>query len=116
MLGFFRTSFYNNGGFAGVRFATHITDIHPKRIQIDLTGDSKAYQFRIKHKPPIPTLTFLVLQHQAVGSFEFRFRWIYGEYRGKDLNIPPFAETNIGEIGFLIAAKINEEFRLQIPV
>lgn len=110
-----RVSTENNGGFAGVRFATHVTGVRHKRIQIDLTGDSKAYQFRIKHKPSDTfayVFSFTTSGRREVLSLdldEFKAR-----YRGKDMDMPPFIETSIGEIGFLIAAKINEEFRLQI--
>tara|TARA_B110000285_G_scaffold71367_1_gene82264 strand:- start:466 stop:1008 length:543 start_codon:yes stop_codon:yes gene_type:complete len=104
----------NNGGFASSRKTVSkklegTTEI----IKINLKGDGKTYQFRIKSK--------LENYYSYVHSFSTSGEWetieltldqFHPAYRGKKMSLSNFKHQSIEQISFLIGNKINEEFKL----
>jgi NADH dehydrogenase [ubiquinone] 1 alpha subcomplex assembly factor 1 len=109
-------SLENNGGFSSIRHRLNLSDINPKgTVVIRLKGDGKNYQFRIKAK------------NRDYHSYQYTFstsgKWQEVEipltkftptFRGMKPNLPNFDKNTIQEIGFLIANKKEESFRLEI--
>ncbi|MGM0546705.1 MAG: CIA30 family protein [Bacteroidota bacterium] len=109
-------SLENNGGFSSVRYKPENLRVDPKdQIKIRLKGDGKPYQFRVKH------------DRQAYESYITNFKttseWeeimislndLYPTFRGKNLDQPNFNFNTIYQLGFLIANKKSEEFKLLI--
>ena len=105
----------NNGGFAGVRCRLNVDLTLRKRFVLHLTGDSKSYQFRIKHKSSDA--------HSYVYAFEtsgekerivIDIDAFIPRYRGRDIDRPNFNDASLEEICFLIGNKVDEDYRLQI--
>jgi hypothetical protein len=111
-----QVSLENNGGFSSVRYNPENLKVEPKdQIAIRLKGDSKRYQFRVKH------------DKQAYASyityFETTCKWeeinislsdLYPTFRGKKLDQPNFNHHSIQQLGFLIANKKAQDFELLI--
>ena len=109
-------SLKNNGGFTSVRYDFDTKNIEGKSVvKIELKGDKKNYQFRTKE--------------EAEGRFQFKHefetsgKWetieislkeMTPSWRGMRPNVPNFSATTINQIGFLIANKKNEKFKLMI--
>ncbi len=109
-------SLENNGGFSSVRYrfdpkkVTNFT-----KIVIQLRGDVKRYQFRIK------TNTFD--RHAYISYFETNGEWqaieinlstMYPTFRGRKLEMNNYPGEALEEIAFLIANKEAEKFKLEI--
>lgn len=104
----------NNGGFASSRkTVSKKLEETSGVIKINLKGDGKTYQFRIKRK--------LENYYSYVHSFSTSGEWetieltldqFHPAYRGKKMSLSNFKHQSIEQIGFLIGNKINEEFQL----
>jgi len=111
-----QVSLENNGGFASLKYKCHkINTAGFSKIRLKVKGDGKRYQFRIK-----PNATD---KHAYISYFntikkweiiEFSLAKMYPTFRGKELDKPNYNSQSIEEIGFLIANKQAESFRLEI--
>lgn len=106
----------NNGGFSSVRHAFEPQKVSSEtKIIINLKGDCKDYQFRIKDK--------LNSSHSYITTFSTDGTWqkielfikdFFPSFRGRKLDMPNFDKESIEEIWFLIGNKKDESFRLLI--
>lgn len=109
-------SLENNGGFSSIRHSNTIqipTD--QRKISIRLKGDGKSYQFRLKHNRN--SWESYVYNFNTNGNWqviEIPLAEMFPSFRGRRLNKRNFDFNSIAEIGFLIANKQNESFRLEI--
>ncbi|MGB5320860.1 CIA30 family protein [Lutimonas sp.] len=106
----------NNGGFTMIqnRFRTIVTENH-KAFVIELKGDGKDYQFRVK-SDKYQQYSY-VSQFSTTGEWEtitIPFSSMEPRFRGRALDLPNFNGTKIEEIAFLIGNKRDESFELQI--
>lgn len=106
----------NNGGFAMTRLPVKINvDDKKSKLVIKLKGDGKKYQFIIKSK--INQRYWYVQSFQTstkTQEIELPLSDFYASFRGYELTIDNFSETNIEEVAILIGNKKNEEFKLEI--
>ena len=106
----------NNGGFAMVRLPLNINlsdDL--KKIVLQIIGDGKVYQLRIKSNRS--QQHWYIYSFQTSSKFEtieIPLKNFYPSYRGAKLNLENFSSNTIKEIAFLIGNKKNEEFKLTI--
>jgi hypothetical protein len=111
-----KVSLENNGGFSSVRKRFEKVAITTqKKVKIKLKGDGKSYQFRLKADAS--------QEFAYIHIFETTGKWqeiewsldeMYPQFRGRKLRMPNFNEPQLEEIGFLIANKKNEQFKLEI--
>lgn len=111
-----KISLENNGGFSSVRY--RFSKIQVKEyitIRINLKGDRKEYQLRIKSNSG----DF----HSYITHFSTSGRWeeieiplkqMTPSFRGRTLHLPNFFSDHIEEVSFLIRNKTKENFRLLI--
>ena len=109
-------SLENNGGFSSLKYQFEkISTKGFSKIRLKVKGDGKRYQFRIKQN----TLD----KHAYISYFNTTKKWeiieftlsnMYATFRGKKLDIPNYTADGIEEIGFLIANKKAEHFKLEI--
>lgn len=109
-------SLENYGGFSSIRYRFPSEDMKEySSFVIRLKGDGKRYQFRAKAKQNS--------RHSFASDFgtsgewqeiEIPFSDMWPTFRGMKLPIPNYKGNTIGEIGFLIANKRAEQFRLEI--
>lgn len=104
----------NNGGFSFVRYKFQKIAIDEySKIVIQLKGDGKKYQFRIKSNSDddysyiAPFLTSGEWQ-----EIEISLKDTYPSFRGRRLNQPNFSKDEIAEVTFFIGNKRNENFKL----
>ena len=109
-------SLENYGGFTSVRHRFSTMEIGAyENFRIRLKGDGKRYQFRVK--------TDKDDRHTYRVHFETTGEWqeilipmeeLIPVFRGRELQMDHFPGEKMEEIGFLIANKKAEEFRLEI--
>ena len=108
-------SLENNGGFASIRFQK-IADLNSlKKILLHIEGDGKSYQLRVKENTD--DYYSFVQFFETSGKkevIEIDLSKFYASYRGFKLDKIKFKKNKISEIGFLIANKIEENFKLKI--
>ena len=107
-------SLENNGGFSSVRYRFSRKDIaRYTKLQIRLKGDGKRYQFRLKRSQSD--------QYAYISHFETSGAWqtitislkeLYPTFKGRKLEMDTYSPDYLEEIGFLIANKKTEEFKL----
>jgi hypothetical protein len=109
-------SLENYGGFSSVRYrfpAMEITDF--SSFVIRLKGDGKRYQFRAKSEPGNRySFTSYFETSGDWEEIEIPFSAMWPIFRGTKLPLPNYKGNRVGEIGFLIANKRAESFRLEI--
>lgn len=109
-------SLENNGGFSSVRYRFKSIDSNDfTKFVIRIKGDEKTYQFRIKANAN--DYYSYIFNFETTGdwqSVEIPFREMPPSFRGTLLNKANFSGEKIQEIGFLIANKKAEDFRLEI--
>lgn len=109
-------SLENNGGFSSVRYFPDGLEVNPQdRIKIQLKGDGKRYQFRVKHDPQ--AYASYITNFETTGEWQeitVLLNDLYPTFRGKDLDQPNFNHHSIQRLGFLIANKKAEDFELLI--
>jgi len=109
-------SLANNGGFSLARLTVPTRDASGfTKIVLEVKGDSKRYQFRLKEKKG--------QMHSYVHFFETNGEWqkieipykkLRPAFRGRTLNLPEYAGDQIEEIGLLIGNKKEEDFSIHI--
>lgn len=109
-------SLENNGGFASIQLNTTIKIAEEKTfVVLRVKGDGKNYEFRLKSSDSQPES--YVHQFGTSGEWEtikLEIKEFYPQYRGRKMNIPNFNFTYINQLGFLIANKQEEDFKLLI--
>lgn len=108
-------SLENNGGFSSLKhkesFQLHVENT----IKINLKGDGKNYQFRVKANSSD--------RHSYIAVFPTSGEWeeievklseMYPAFRGQKLTISNFDQDQIQELAFLIGNKKEEHFHLEI--
>lgn len=109
-------SLENNGGFSSVRYKFSPKEVQGyKIIRIQLHGDGKDYQFRIKSDSD--DRFFYIYPFSTTGEWEeieIPLHEMYPSFRGKKLDQPNFSHPSFEELAFLIGNKQKERFKLQI--
>ena len=109
-------SLENNGGFSLARLTLPTTNAQGySKIVLEVQGDSKRYQFRLKEKKG--------QMHSHVHFFQTNGEWqrieipfedLRPTFRGRTMNLPKYAGDQIEEIGLLIGNKQEEDFEIRI--
>ncbi|MEM9142010.1 MAG: CIA30 family protein [Bacteroidota bacterium] len=109
-------SLENNGGFTSVRHRFEPFEVSSyQSVVLRLRGDGKTYKFRIKsnqgekHSYTLPFATTREWQ-----TVSLTFEKMAPKFRGRYLDMPHYPGKIMSEIGFLIANKKKEGFRLEI--
>lgn len=116
--GLFRghVSLENNGGFSLARLTLPNEDASGfSKIVLEVKGDSKRYQFRLKEKKG--QMHSYVYFFETTGdweSIEIPFEKLSPAFRGRSLNLPEYNGNQIEEIGLLIGNKKEENFAIKI--
>lgn len=109
-------SLKNNGGFTSIRKRFETMNISgAKYLFIELKGDKKDYQFRLKNS--IDERHSFKYAFSTSGEWEtvpIQLNEMTPTYRGMRPNVPNYEANALSEIGFLIANKKAEQFELQI--
>jgi len=109
-------SLENNGGFSYLRYRlTQLNINNFKKIKVELKGDGKKYQFRVK--PSINCQQSYITHFQTTGKWqtiEIELSNLIPTYRGNKLNLPNYSGEYIEELGFLIGNKKNESYHLTL--
>ncbi len=112
-----KVSLENNGGFSSLRYNFTRKKIDGyKKVKIQLKGDGKRYQFRIKPNQ--------YDRHSYVSNFETSGEWqvitielsdMIPTFRGRQLTeLSNYNAENLEEIAFLIGNKKEQSFKLEI--
>jgi hypothetical protein len=112
-------SLENNGGFASARTVSRSYQLEDyDGILLHVKGDGKKYQFRLRTKDCFDGMSYryqLATQADAWMIIDIPFEKCVPVYRGHILeNFEAIVPGEIHQIGFLIANKRAEEFRLEI--
>lgn len=110
-------SLENNGGFTMIQHELQkpIKVKNATKLKLELKGDGKNYQFRVKSK--------LNEYYSYVKYFETKGEWetvdiplsdLEASFRGGKLDMPSFDQKEIAQIAFLISNKKAETFELEI--
>jgi hypothetical protein len=86
-----------------------------QKIILFLKGDGKKYQCRVKARRG--DYYAYVLYFETSGDWEqieIPLAKMYPTFRGRQLDMPSFDQSQIEEIAFLIGNKIGEEFSLSL--
>lgn len=109
-------SLENNGGFSSVRCVIPKTNVRPEnKISIQLKGDGKRYQFRVKSRRE--QYYSYITKFETSGEWEtleFPLKDLYPSFRGRRLELPNFSHDNLEELTFLIGNKKAQKFNLLI--
>ncbi|MGO1752526.1 MAG: CIA30 family protein [Psychroflexus sp.] len=111
-----KVSLKNNGGFSSVRYRFRQKNIKKySHLMIRLCGDKKEYQLRVRKNSDD--------QHAYKAHFKAPEEWekvkiplkeMSPTFRGQKLDMANFSGEHLEEIGFLIANKKEENFKLLI--
>ena len=112
-------SLENNGGFASIRTRVGPFDLSESAgIEINVKGDGRTYQLRLRTDDRLDGLTYRVLfRTRADKWFSVRipFQDFEPSFRGEVIDdAPPLDPARIHQIGFLIADKVAGPFSLEI--
>lgn len=106
----------NNGGFSLVRYYfDKIAVANYSKIVIKLKGDGKNYQFRLKASRE--DYFSYIYNFDTINKYQevvIQLKDMHPTFRGKMVDIPNFSQNSIEAIGFLIANKKVENFKLEI--
>ena len=106
----------NNGGFSMVRYPIQeLKSDKNSKIILNIKGDGKKYQLRIKNKQE--NFYSYINIFQTSGDWEeivIPIKNMFPSFRGRKLDQANFSHDKIEEIAFLIGNKKEEDFRLMI--
>ena len=106
----------NNGGFSSLRYSFEAINTNGfEFIVLNLKGDGKSYQFRLKSD--YNQRHSYIYTFKTTGSKEeivIPLSMFAPSFRGRSLDIPNFDANTIEQIAFLIGNKTNERFNLEI--
>lgn len=107
-------SLKNNGGFSSMRYQFDKIQVTKDNIiSIQLKGDGKDYQLRVKDENN--AYFSYITTFKTTGEWQtvdIKLTNLYPSFRGKKLNLPNFKSNYFEEIVFLIGNKKNESFKL----
>lgn len=108
-------SLENNGGFTSVRHDFETRSIKGKKVmKITLKGDGKNYQFRTREEGGRFQFKYGFETSGEWETIEIPLQEMTPTWRGRRPNVPNFSGKTIQQVGFLIANKKNESFKLLI--
>jgi hypothetical protein len=112
-------SLQNNGGFASLRGAVKPGYFSKaKNICIEVKGDGRQYQFRLRNSYRFGSYAYVAEFETQKNTWQklcFDAASFTAQFRGRTLNnIGPPDFDDIRQIGFLIADKIEQRFKLDI--
>ena len=106
----------NNGGFASVRYGLQKKEVSQfKQLILEVKGDGKTYQFRIKDKSS--QRFWYITTFKTSGAWErivLPFDEFYPSFRGNALDQPNYSGKIMEDVAILIGNKRNESFALEI--
>ena len=109
-------SIENNGGFAMTRLPLNLKlDSKKSKIVLQLKGDGKKYQLRLKSNENQRfwyVQTFQTINKDQV--IELPLSEFYPSFRGYKLDLGNFSGDKLKEVAILIGNKTNESFSLEI--
>lgn len=109
-------SLENSGGFSSVRYKTGNIDVEGFSIlELQLKGDGKNYQVRIREKSS--DYFSYIYTFQTSGEWEtikVPLAEMYPSFRGRKLYFPNYSGKSMVELTFLIGNKKAESFRLEL--
>lgn len=109
-------SLENNGGFSSVKYPLspiNITNFN--KLVIKIKGDNKRYQLRLKTNKLDAHSYITYFETSGLWQeLEFLFADFYPTYRGRRLELPNFPGEQMEELGFMIANKKAQDFKLEI--
>ena len=106
----------NNGGFAMTRLPLDIKlDDEKSKIIIEIDGDDKEYQLRIKSRK-YQRYWFVqrFFAKKGLQKIELSLKDFRASFRGYELDLENFSDSEIKELAILIGNKKNESFSLKI--
>lgn len=109
-------SLENNGGFSSVRYRFNRLKVNEgSSIIINLKGDGKNYQLRVKDKSGNYYSYIKFFATSGVWEeIEVPLKDMFPSLRGRKLDLQNFSHDYIEEIAFLIGNKKQEKFKLLI--
>ena len=109
-------SIENNGGFAMTRLPLNLKlDSKKSKIVLQLKGDGKKYQLRLKSNENQRfwyVQTFQTIKENQ--EIELPLSEFYPSFRGYKLDLGNFSGDKLKEVAILIGNKTNESFSLEI--
>lgn len=113
---FGNVSLENNGGFSSLQYKFQSINVKTfSKIVLEIKGDGKDYQFRIKDKQEnYYSYIYKFSTNKKWETIEIPFSKMYPAFRGRKLDMKNFNSNEISQIAFLIANKKNELFKLLI--
>ena len=109
-------SLENSGGFSSVRYNTGKINVEDFSIlELNLKGDGKKYQVRIREKGS--DYFSYIYTFQTSGEWEtikVPLAEMYPSFRGSKLNRPNYSGKSMVELTFLIGNNKAESFRLEL--
>lgn len=109
-----RVSLENNGGFCSVSNQFDAVSVKPEnKIILNLKGDGKNYQFRIKYKSQdYYSYTYTFDTSGEWEEIKIPLKEMHPTFRGNRLDKENFNQDKIEEIAILIGNKKEENFKL----
>jgi monofunctional biosynthetic peptidoglycan transglycosylase len=112
-------SLENNGGFTSTRTVSLNYNLKDHTgILIRVKGDGKNYQFRVRTNGRFDGVSYRYMFATKADTWvtiEIPFDRFSPVFRGRVLNnVGPIVPSNIQQVGFLIANKRSENFKLEI--
>lgn len=112
-------SLENNGGFASIRRQPTRYDLSGAiGIMLDVRGDGRRYQFRIRTNDGFDGVAYRAFFDTVAGEWhrvEIPFETFRATFRGRIIpDAPRLDPARIRQLGFLIADKRPGEFRLEV--
>ena len=109
----------NNGGFTSTRTLPYNYNLKDYAgIQLRVKGDGKNYQFRVKTNDRFDGVSYrykFTTKEDTWTVVEIPFNKFVPVFRGRILNdVEPIIPNKIEQLGFLIANKRYEKFKLEI--
>lgn len=113
-----RVSLENNGGFCSIHQTVEkepfVISKDSKSFLIELKGDGKAYNFRIRTPKGRHSYAY-TFPTKGDGNWEtitIPFDLMTATYRGEEVNVPNYAGENVVEMQLLIGNKKAETFEI----
>lgn len=109
-------SLENNGGFSLVQHTFGPRDVSGySSLELRLKGDGKKYQIRVKSDAS--QYYNYSCSIESTGDWQIisiPFNKFIPQFRGRELNMPPYPGEKIGEVAILIGNKKAEDFKIEI--
>lgn len=112
-----KLSLENNGGFSSVRRLVERDLSGATRVRLQVRGDGRDYQFRIRHTGRFDGVAWRVMfpTTDQWQSLELPFDEFIPVFRGMTIkDAGPVIASKIEQIGFLLADKTPGKFELEI--